>query len=164
FERQASAIHADDDAERKQLRAALERSTIVVDALLGTGANRPIEGALKVILQVVRERKTADMLQVVAVDLPSGLNADGGSADPATMPADVTITLGYPKVGFYKFPAADALGELVVADISIPQGFAADIALNLATKADAARRLPQRPRDGHKGTFGKAMIVAGSNQ
>jgi NAD(P)H-hydrate epimerase len=186
-EHSGAATFAEHDADFAVLHAELDRCAIVVDALLGTGANRPIEGLLKAILTTVRGRisdrtsKTqVSHLQspvsnlgpvasltghpgVVAVDLPSGLNADTGELDSATVPATLTVTFAFPKVGFFKFPAADALGELLVADIGIPSRLAGEIALELATAASVGRLLPARPRDGHKGTFGKAMIAAGSS-
>ncbi len=160
FERTVQGARAEDDADLSRLQSALDWCTLVVDALFGTGANRPIEGALKRIL----ERVKAARRRVIAVDLPSGLNADTGALDPASVAADLTVTFACPKAGFYKFPAADALGELVIADIGIPPAFTDDIPFTLATRADVARRLPTRPRSGHKGTFGKTMIVSGSSR
>ena len=100
---------------------------------------------------------------MVAVDLPSGLNADTGELDSAAVPAALTVTFAYPKLGFFKFPGAGALGELLVADIGMPAGLADELPLEVATPESIRRLLPARPRDGHKGTFGKAMLVAGSS-
>ena len=101
------------------------------------------------------------LTQVIAVDLPSGLNADTGAVDPATLRANLTVTFACPKIGFYKFPTADWIGEVQIADIGIPPSFADEVTLNLATRDEARALLPARPRDGHKGTFGKALIVSG---
>ena len=101
---------------------------------------------------------------VVAVDCPSGLNCDSGSLDPLAIPADLTVTFAGPKRGHFKFPGADACGELIVADIGIDPALpaVAKVPLELAT-ADLARGLmPKRPADGHKGTFGTVLIAAGS--
>jgi hydroxyethylthiazole kinase-like uncharacterized protein yjeF len=187
LERSIAATFAENDSNLAVLQAEVERSAIIVDALLGTGANRPIDGLLKDILTVVkgkvqdRNSKTSlSHLQplvlgtrslkplvglhcIVAVDLPSGLNADTGELDAAAIAATLTVTFAYPKVGFFKFPAANALGELLIADIGIPSQLAGEIALELATAPGIRQLLPARPRDGHKGTFGKAMIVAGSS-
>ena len=97
----------------------------------------------------------------MAVDLPSGIHADTGQVDASTLRADLTVTFAFPKVGFFKFPGADFLGELLTADIGIPAGLAAEIPLEVATPAAVQPMLPARPRDGHKGTFGKAMVVSG---
>ncbi|MBC7223145.1 MAG: bifunctional ADP-dependent NAD(P)H-hydrate dehydratase/NAD(P)H-hydrate epimerase [Anaerolineae bacterium] len=99
---------------------------------------------------------------VVAVDCPSGLHCDTGALDPATIPADLTVTFAYPKVGHFRFPGAAAVGALAVADIGINPAFAADVPVELVTGEAVAAMLPARPSDAHKGTFGWALIVAGS--
>ncbi len=103
---------------------------------------------------------------VVAVDCPSGMNSDTGALDPLTQPAHLTVTFAGPKRGHFRFPAASACGELVVGDIGIPATLPELVAVKseLATAANVAALLPDRPADGHKGTFGTALIVAGSAQ
>ena len=101
---------------------------------------------------------------VVAVDCPSGLNCDSGALDPLAIPADHTITFAGPKRGHFIFPGAAACGELIVADIEIDPALPAvnSVPLALATAELARGLLPARPADGHKGTFGTALIAAGS--
>ena len=101
---------------------------------------------------------------VVAVDCPSGLNCDTGALDPLAVPADLTVTFAGPKRGHFIFPGAAACGELVVADIGIDPALPAvkRVPLELATAELARDLLPARPADGHKGTFGTALIAAGS--
>jgi len=144
------------------LRAALGETDLVVDALLGTGVARPIEGTLKDLLDVVRDELARQPVTVLAVDLPSGLNPDTGAVDPATLPADVTVTFAYPKRGFYQFPGAGVVGRVVIADIGILPALAADVPLELMTPEDVRARLPARPAHAHKTTFGRALVVAGS--
>jgi hydroxyethylthiazole kinase-like uncharacterized protein yjeF len=170
-----------DDADLKELRALLTQADIVVDALLGTGVTRPIEGDLKRLLVEVRavidqRRQPVDgplvapaegavqavPLLVVALDVPSGLNSDDGALDEAALPADLTVTLAAVKRGHVLLPGADAIGKLVVGDIGIPPDLYADITLEMATPAQIAGLLPARPAAAHKGTFGKALVVAGS--
>ena len=90
------------------------------------------------------------------------LNCDTGELDPAALYADVTVTFAHPKVGLLRFPGAEAVGEIVVADIAIPAGLADDVPLEMATPQRVSAWLPERPRSAHKGTFGRAMLVAGS--
>lgn len=101
---------------------------------------------------------------IVAVDCPSGLNCDTGEIDPLAVPADLTVTFAGPKRGHFRYPGAAACGELVVADIGIDPALppVAAVPVELATPALARATLPRRPADGHKGTFGTALIVAGS--
>ncbi|MGE5139558.1 MAG: NAD(P)H-hydrate dehydratase, partial [Rudaea sp.] len=153
---------------------------LIVDAFLGTGVTRPIEGQLKDILttvraeiQTLRSREPElvspahpaarpPMPRVAAVDLPSGLNPDTGALDPAALPADLTVTFALPKVGQYAFPGAAAVGELIIADIGIRREWASDVPLEVATGDEIRALLLARPRESNKGTFGKAMIACGS--
>ena len=151
-------IHADDDADWQTLHSWADDADLVVDALLGTGNNRSIIGELAELLQIVQR---AQLAQTVAVDCPSGLNCDTGMLDPQTLAADLTITFGYAKVGHYQFPGAESVGELVVADIGLTSELAADVQTFVLTEKWVGESLPDRSTNSHKGTFGKAMIVAG---
>ncbi|MBN1582905.1 MAG: NAD(P)H-hydrate dehydratase [Anaerolineae bacterium] len=182
-ERSIPCLYSNDDKNYDTLRKALKSADIIVDALLGTGVTRPIQGKLKDVLEVVREAVSKRRLGrqfewtafsppvrprnhlvpfVVAVDVPSGLNCDSGDVDPVTLPADLTVTFAAPKRGQFRFPGAGILGELAVADIGIAPALAQDLPIDIATAKSVGSHLPVRPWDAHKGTFGKAMIVAGS--
>jgi len=166
-----------------QLAHALETSTIIVDALLGTGVSRPIEGTLAQLLDQTKLAVTTRRLPqeetlnaparprpeievkpvVVAVDVPSGLNSDTGQVDPHTLTADLTVTLAAIKYGHILAPGLTIVGRLVVGDIGItPDFYPNDVTLEMATAVKVANMLPPRPVTGHKGTFGTALIIAGS--
>ncbi|MDE3077540.1 MAG: NAD(P)H-hydrate dehydratase, partial [Chloroflexota bacterium] len=132
---------------------------IVVDALLGTGSSRPIQGAVAEAVEAVRSSQR--QARIVALDLPSGVQADTGGADPKTLAADLTVTLGLAKVGLFQFPARALSGDVHVVDIGIPAELNEDVATWLSEPQLAARFLPARPRDAHKGTFGKLLAIAG---
>lgn len=141
----------------------LSYADVIVDSVLGTGRGRPIEGKLKDILDRVAATTNEDPdVALVAVDLPSGLDADSGACDPACLHVDLTITLGYPKTGLFTFPARDHLGELIVVDIGLVEGLADDVAVEVITPMWVGDMLPYRPADANKGTFGKLMVVSGS--
>ena len=158
--------HADEDPNLATLGAWLDESTLVVDALLGTGSNRPIAGQLAQILDAVRAAQTTratpdDQFTILAVDCPSGLNCDSGATDPYTVPADVTVTFAHAKAGHYKFPGASIVGELLVADIGTPPQLS-DSVQTFCLSADLLRPcLPVRSLNSHKGSFGKVMAVVG---
>lgn len=176
-------ILADNDANARQLRQLTAKADLIIDALLGTGATPPLKGVIAQVLQTVREvlRQRAappppewvriggvpePSLRtrpiVVAVDGPSGMDFDTGALDENALHADLTVTFAYPKRGHFRFPGAAALGELVVADIGTDPALAADVDLEVVTPEMVREWLPPRPPDAHKGTFGRALIVAGS--
>jgi NAD(P)H-hydrate epimerase len=146
-----------------ELRPALARAELVIDAVLGTGHARPLDDFTHATFALVEaERRQRPALQVLAVDLPSGVNADTGEADPGTLRADVTLTLANPKIGLFAFPAANYVGELEVGDIGIPAALTEGLALDQLTTEVIRPLLPARPLDSNKGTFGKVMVLAGS--
>lgn len=139
----------------------LRQSDIIVDALLGTGIRGGVSGELAQVIDGIN----ACRCPVVAVDVPSGLDADTGQVTGACVKATVTITLGLAKFGLLDYPGASFVGELVVADIGLPPLLMAAKGDADATEAaDIARWLPARAegRDINKGTFGTAVVFAGS--
>ena len=156
-------IRADEDPDMARLRGLLDRSNVVVDAVLGTGRSRAIKGDLEAILRSLDEaRARRPEMRLVAVDVPTGLDADTGAADPACVAADLTVSLGFHKAGLLTPSGADVAGEVTVADIGLAEDLAADVDVELMTAAWAGKLLPRRPLAAHKGTFGRALVVAGS--
>jgi NAD(P)H-hydrate epimerase len=134
---------------------------VLVDAIFGTGLDRPVEGAAAAAIRKLCASRPA--CRVVAVDLPSGINADSGQPLGCAVEADVTVTLALPKLGLALEPGRSCAGRIVVGRIGIaddaPQlGRTAE----LWTRRAAAERLPERPAAGHKGSFGHLLVVAGS--
>lgn len=188
------AVEAGFDQRFRVLRTRLSVSDLVVDALLGTGVTRPIGGDLAKLMRQfqagveerhtflheqpglrlvsldfnaeTRRRREGFLLPVVAVDCPSGLNCDTGALDALAVPADLTVTFAGPKRGHFIFPGAAACGELVVADIGISPDLppVQEVMVEVATAFLAHALLPPRPKDGHKGSFGKVLIAAGCDQ
>lgn len=165
-EKSVFLVDAQNDQRWRVLRNLLGGVTILIDAVYGTGVRLPLGGQGA---ELLRQTKTAldersPRPFVVAVDCPSGLHSDTGEIDPVTIPADLTVTFAAAKRGQFAFPGAETLGELVIADIGIPGDLpeASRLNVRLATSADVQPLLPKRPRDAHKGTFGRALVVAGS--
>ena len=146
------------------LRAALTQADIVLDALLGTGHARPLAATMADALALVAaERERRPDLYVVAVDLPSGLDADTGAVDPGTLASDLTVTLAFPKVGLLLFPGASYVGELQVGSIGLPAAMPIAASLEMLDDGLIGPTLPRRPLDSNKGTFGKALALVGSS-
>jgi NAD(P)H-hydrate epimerase len=100
----------------------------------------------------------------VAVDLPTGVDADSGRADPLAVRADMTVTFGLAKVGLYTLPGSDYAGSVQVVDIGIPKEAERDLPIELLSTTWVRERLPGRPVASNKGTFGRVLVVAGSRQ
>lgn len=130
--------------------------SLVVDALLGTGFRGRIEGVFARCL----DRMKGYGCRVLAVDTPSGINGRTGEVDPHTLPADVTVTFAAPKAGLLFPPGCGYTGNVFVADIGIEVDGAGD--RMVPSMSDIRDFLPSRPADGHKGTFGKVLLIGGS--
>ena len=164
--------------EWESARAAVADADLIVDALLGTGLKGPVEGLLAQVIEDVnaaashsRARTGSPALRlaglhVVALDMPSGLASDGQDyGGGPIIAAEATVTLTAPKVGQLVSPRADCVGKLIVREIGTPPALLeGDSRLTLHwLEPGEFRGLPLlRPRDAHKGSFGHALIAAGS--
>ena len=140
----------------------LSTSTVLVDGLLGTGIRLPLRADVAELLGHVRA--VGDLPPVVAVDCPSGVDCDTGQAAVECLHAEVTVCMAAVKIGLLAFPAFDLVGDLQVVDIGLPAGLAGWEKLNceVISETELRRVLLPRPLNSHKGTFGTAVIAAGS--
>ena len=135
------------------------RYDLLVDALFGTGLSRPLDG---VFAETVR-RMNESGLPVLAVDIPSGVDGRNGQCPGGAVRAEVTVTMQYPKPGLYLYPGADFVGTLRTADLGIGgEAVAEEPVLQALEEDDIPRLLPKRAKNGNKGTFGRVLIAAGS--
>lgn len=148
------------DLGRNEFTATLKNSDLVIDAVFGTGKSRPIESHSLIASILFDVAKSA--IPIIALDLPTGLNPDTGEFDVAGLPADLTLMLGYPKLGVALSQERSAIGQTSVLDIGIPHGLDLQVPCELITEQMAAKLLPARPTSGHKNTFGSTTILAGS--
>ena len=139
---------------------ALERAAVVVDAILGTGFSGELRPAAKRACQLINQLAQ----HVVAVDVPTGVNADDGSACADAVQANVTVTMALPKTGLLLYPGKRLCGSIVVANIGMPSKLVNDFPSHkYRITADMVRRLlPLRAEDAHKGDAGRVVICAGS--
>jgi NAD(P)H-hydrate epimerase len=133
---------------------------MAVDAILGTGAKGAPRGSVAL---GIRGLQSLDK-PIVAIDIPSGIDADNGAVPGEAVMADLTVTLGFPKRGHYLYPARTHAGALETADIGIPQEavLGVDIAAFLIEAHDAAGFLPRWAPDAHKGSRGRLLVIGGS--
>ena len=159
-------IVAEEDDEFASLSAFVQTATVVVDGALGTGLKLPLKADLADVLAEVQAilDDMEDRPLVVAVDCPSGIDCDSGEAAPECIAADLTVTMAAVKQGMLKMPAYELIGNLEVVDIGLPDDLKAmqTRGPEVAEEDMVSAMLPERPIDAHKGTFGTALIAAGS--
>ena len=133
---------------------------IIIDALLGTGLTRPVEGIYKQVIEQINQSQKF----VVSVDIPSGLDSDTGLLKGVFILADLTIGLALPKRSHLLFPSAGLIGELQIVDIGITQNIidSQNLELQVTEEADLRNWFQKRSADSHKGSYGHVLVIAGS--
>ncbi|MBN1213442.1 MAG: NAD(P)H-hydrate epimerase, partial [candidate division Zixibacteria bacterium] len=133
---------------------------IIVDAVFGTGFEGVPRGLTKDLIEYINWQDA----HIVAVDMPSGLNADNGQHEGAVVAADYTFTLCLPKYGLYLSPGRELSGTVETVPIGVPDEIIEKFNFKneLITPEYVFETLPERAPDAHKGDFGKLFILAGS--
>ena len=136
------------------------QSTLLVDAIFGTGLSVPAKGLYAKVIEDMNKSKA----YTIAVDIPSGLSSDTYQIIGSCVKADLTVTLAAPKIAHVFPPAEDRVGELVVGEISVPPFLFEDdnLKLVLIEKKDILPYFKKRMKDTHKGTYGHLFIISGS--
>jgi len=144
----------------EEIQEAIQNSDLIIDAILGTGLQGKVTGLKAKVIDLINITNK----EVVAIDVPSGLNADSGKIEGPCIKATHTITLALPKIGLLLFPGASYAGKVTVEDIGIPSYLLKNnkIKTNMVTKEIVKSLLPFRSNYSHKGSFGKVLILAGS--
>ncbi|MBN1850353.1 MAG: NAD(P)H-hydrate dehydratase [Deltaproteobacteria bacterium] len=154
-------IHYADNSDQWQtLYPLLNDSDYIIDGILGTGLNAPVQGLYARIIQDVNTSEKP----VMAVDIPSGLNADTGQVMGVAIQADLTATFGFPKLGQFLYPGADLVGRLARVDICIPKMVLDQTTPRywLVEPDDFSHHFHSKKWDTHKGDRGHVLILAGS--
>lgn len=147
------------ESDVRKFVLGLRTADAVVDAITGTGASGPLRPFVAKLVSAINESGRP----VVAVDIPTGVQADSGKVDPVAVMATTTVTFGLPKIGHLFFPGKAHTGVLHVADIGFPRPLLEKASQRILTCAQWARRVLRfRPAHGHKGTFGRVVVIAGS--
>jgi ADP-dependent NAD(P)H-hydrate dehydratase / NAD(P)H-hydrate epimerase len=152
-----TALHKND---LKSIQIALEECDLLVDSLLGTGLSRPVEGIYRDLIQMAKSLGKP----VTAVDIPSGLSADSGCPLGEVLPADLTVTFGLPKTGFYTSAGSALAGEVKVDAIDFPEKLleASFVKQEVSDLKLVQKALPRYDENTHKGTRGRLLVVAGA--
>ncbi len=147
----------------RQITAEMRAATVLLDALLGTGLKGPVTGPMR---EWIREINTGfPQAQIVAVDIPSGLESDSAHTEGEAVQAHYTVTFTAPKVGQILPPNCRRVGRLRIAPIGSPPALYANdpsVYLELAEAANFSRLFAPRLPWSHKGDFGHVLVVGGS--
>jgi NAD(P)H-hydrate epimerase len=145
---------------RKRIGREISEADLVVDALLGTGLEKEVAGIFRDLIGLMNDLPNPKL----AVDIPSGLSSDTGQPLGLCVRADATVTFGLPKIGQLLFPGSASVGRLFLVDIGLPHSFWPEgrDRVELLESAKAASFLPRRSLDGHKGSYGHLLVLAGS--
>ncbi len=156
---------AAEDPGFEKLATFIGSADVVVDGVLGTGFKLPLRPEIAAALEAAN-RAIASLTwppYVVAVDCPSGVDCDTGEAAPEVIPASLTVCMAAVKRGLLQLPAFDLAGELRVVEIGLSDEKSWQAVRHEVADEDlVADLLPERPSDAHKGTFGTALVAAGS--
>ncbi len=147
-------------ADLEPFKADIEKSGLIVDALLGIGVNREISGLMSDVIGVIND---SGSIPVLAVDIPSGISADDGLVKGCAVCADYTITFAFPKNGLMIGEGPEKAGKVYVAEINIPAFLVVDQPVELVTVKKIAEAIPTHGLNTHKASRGKVLLVAGSN-
>lgn len=139
----------------------LAEADLIVDAIYGIGARDALPPDLVAALEAVNARGRDPRVVCLALDVPTGVNADSGAMSAGAFRADLTVTLGRPKRGLFLPPGMRHAGRVIVEPIGLDAAAPAD-APRLIAREDAAARLPRRAYDAHKGDAGSLLVVGGS--
>jgi NAD(P)H-hydrate epimerase len=156
-------VNGSTDPEYNLLDTWMQDASVLIDGVVGTGIQLPLRSDIAALLAHVRD--SAYCPPVAAVDCPSGVDCDSGYAAPECIPAEVTVCMAAIKVGLLKFPAFRLVGEMQIASIGIPDDLVnwSQIRREVIDEEFVRSVLPMRSDEGHKGTFGTAVIAAGSS-
>jgi NAD(P)H-hydrate epimerase len=157
---------AESDRDFAALESHLESADILLDGLLGTGVKLPLKNEIAILLEqslfILDEMDQPPY--IIAVDCPSGVDCDSGEAALECLPADLTVTMAAVKQGLLKLPAFEFVGALTLVSLDLPDDLLSfnELKTEVADYDLVAGLLPERESDSHKGTFGTALVAAGS--
>lgn len=145
-------------------REEIESADCVVDAIFGTGFSGKIPSELSELAGVINSQKST---KVVSVDVPLGVNADDGSTSGTVLDSDINVSLSYSKVGVHSYPAREHIAKIITDDIGISREAVStkfSFKNYLTDNSLATLLLPERKADSSKGSYGKAMLLVGSEK
>lgn len=149
---------------RRQPDADIAFAEVIIDALFGIGFHGKLEGDFERAVKFANSRRGPGAPLRIAVDIPSGVNADTGAVEGEAFRAALTVTFTLPKSGQFLLPGAEYCGRVIPADVGIPPRLLMQLPCPFGTvdRLFADRVMPLRPVTAHKGDFGRVLVIGGS--
>ncbi len=163
-----SIVQPDADPDYKILSELINNNSFLLDGILGTGTRLPLDPPIAEIMNSIN--KHLAMLHprplIIAVDCPSGLDCENGTVAGETIHADITLTMAAAKMGMFAFPAYEYVGSIIPINIGIQdnEGLLGAIKRYVIDDDFVRSALPERKMNAHKGDFGTALLLVGSEQ
>jgi|AntRauTorcE11897_2_1112592.scaffolds.fasta_scaffold06790_3 NAD(P)H-hydrate epimerase len=142
------------------IRNEISNHDLIVDSLLGTGLKGNLREPILSIVRLINE----SIIQVLSVDIPTGIDGNSGKVLKDAVKADITVTMAFSKVGHYLYPGRDYTNELYIVDLGFPEKLIEKNKYKhfVLSLKEANKLLPTRSKTGHKGSFGKVLVIGGS--
>lgn len=143
-------------------KAAMEKSDVIIDTMLGTGTEGEIREPYK---EIFNELNNMDKT-IVSIDLPSGVPDDETPVPDGALKADHTLIIGLPKLSYYTYPAREYYGKAKIIHIGLPNKAVKEVVksdISVWKLEDTVHTWPARDKNSHKGSHGKVGIIAGSS-
>jgi len=144
----------------EEIKSVISKTDLIIDGIFGTGIHGEIKGFYTDVISAINESGK----RILSIDIPSGVNGETGEVLGTAVKAEKTVTFSLPKPGLYQYPGREYAGDIIIADIGIPPEAADEVNIRgeLLDEGFLLRYFPKRPVDGHKGTFGKVLVITGS--
>ncbi|MGI6679312.1 MAG: NAD(P)H-hydrate dehydratase [Dehalobacterium sp.] len=148
------------DRDLNLVKVGLMYTELIIDGIFGTGFKGQAQGTIAKLIDLINESGKP----VLAIDLPSGMEANTGWVKGSCIQAQVTVTMGLPKIGMVLDPGAKFVGQMIVADISFPRVLITQgqFTRNLLDQELCQSFFPIRESDGHKGSYGHVVVIGGA--
>lgn len=146
-----------EDSTKSQVLELINKSNTIIDCILGTGVKGNFSELLSWLISEINNSKK----DVVACDIPTGVNPNSGNISIPAIKANTTVTFGFSKLGINIYPAKELCGKIKIIDIGLPE---IETNYSLLDKDFAISALPKRKINSNKGSFGKTLVVAGSKE